>query len=519
MRHKDFALLHFQFGFYTFLTSVMEDDCIFSLDQDDRKQSVAQDDSDSNQDDSSDSETDQPTKEIKKGQKKKESAFLVHESLWIDYVRGDKEPTLDEIAKMVKEVNASTKTNQKKQALMRHPSCSKIHLYVCNPFWQFYNSSTRVKKTLNNPDVRIQPKQVKSIFELLDLLKTRSVTGNAALAAICAFINKNRKHEQLIYSILDKNLKIRCQAKTINCVFKDLVPTFPVALALDRAKIPEGYIDFIKDDWFASRKYDGVRVLCIVRKGMTEFRSREGKVFVTLQALEKTINDFKLEEECVFDGELCIMEDGKENFKMAVSEAKKKSGTVANPRYLLFDMITLEEFEKGASTRTYSERIQHLKDTLKNRKYDPYLAITEQIRIRHEAHLEKLQTSAIERGWEGLILRKDCGYEGKRGNNMVKIKKFQDEEFKCIGLSVGKMRFIIEGKDTEIETMKNITIDHNGTEVNVGSGFTLEEREYFKDHPKEIVGKVVTIAYFEKTEDNSLRFPTFKCLHGKKRKL
>ena len=46
-------------------------------------------------------------------------------------------------------------------------------------------------------------------------------------------------------------------------------------------------------------------------------------------------------------------------------------------------------------------------------------------------------------------------------------------------------------------------------DVNVGSGFSLEERQKYNTDPSLIVGKKVTIKFFEKTE-TSLRFPIFK---------
>ncbi len=141
----------------------------------------------------------------------------------------------------------------------------------------------------------------------------------------------------------------------------------------------------------------------------------------------------------------------------------------------------------------------------------------------NEKHLEKLKETATKKEWEGILIRKDTGYEGKRSNNMVKIKQFSDAEFKCIDMTIGNMRFIVDGKDVEIETMRNITIDLDGNPVDVGSGFSLEERNLYKENPQLILDKIVCISYFETSTDKngkpSLRFPTFKGLYGKKRKL
>jgi DNA ligase-1 len=257
-----------------------------------------------------------------------------------------------------------------------------------------------------------------------------------------------------------------------------------------------------------------------VKKGLAEFRSRKGLVFVTLQKLERIINNFKLREDVVFDGELCIIDEhGKEDFKQAVSEIRKKSGTIQNPRYIVWDMLTLEEFESKKGSRVYSERIEHMREFLSNKQYDPVMAITHQIPLESEEHLDKLRSTAISRKWEGLILRKDCGYEGKRSNNMLKVKEFIDAEYKVLDIKTSNQRFVVEGKDTEIEVLASVSICHNGKMVDVGSGFSEKEKIHFKKHPEDIIGKVITVTYMEETEDGSLRFPTFKMLHGEEREV
>ena len=42
----------------------------------------------------------------------------------------------------------------------------------------------------------------------------------------------------------------------------------------------------------------------------------------------------------------------------------------------------------------------------------------------------------LERGWEGFMLRKNVGYEGKRSKNLVKVKKFHDAEYEVLGWDV-----------------------------------------------------------------------------------
>jgi DNA ligase-1 len=61
-------------------------------------------------------------------------------------------------------------------------------------------------------------------------------------------------------------------------------------------------------------------------------------------------------------------------------------------------------------------------------------------------------------------------------------------------------------------------IKHKDNIVRVGSGFAIDQRQEFYKYPKKILGKIITVQYFEESKNQdggiSLRFPTFKILHG-----
>jgi len=98
---------------------------------------------------------------------------------------------------------------------------------------------------------------VLSVGDLMTKLADRELTGHAALATICATVeNLNDDLKDIVYNMLDKNLKIRMDAASINKVFPGLITVFEVSLCnvyADRSH----KVDFEKDDWYASRKLDG----------------------------------------------------------------------------------------------------------------------------------------------------------------------------------------------------------------------------------------------------------------------
>ena len=121
---------------------------------------------------------------------------------------------------------------------------------------------------------------------------------------------------------------------------------------------------------------------------------------------------------------------------------------------------------------------------------------------------------AEDSGYEGVMLRKNVGYEGKRSKHLLKCKKFSDAEYVVQLVVSDKMRFIEAGKDVERETLSHVIIIHKGHEVRVGSGFSKQQREKYHHHPELLLGKTITVQYFEETLNQeggvSLRFPTVK---------
>ena len=112
------------------------------------------------------------------------------------------------------------------------------------------------------------------------------------------------------------------------------------------------------------------------------------------------------------------------------------------------------------------------------------------------------------------MLRKNVSYVGKRSKDLLKVKKFYDEEYTVKGIEFGDMRYIKDGVEVEEEMVSNITIEHKGNTVGVGSGFSMDERKKYFKNPELLVGKTVTIQYFEESKNKdgeySLRFPVLK---------
>jgi DNA ligase-1 len=122
---------------------------------------------------------------------------------------------------------------------------------------------------------------------------------------------------------------------------------------------------------------------------------------------------------------------------------------------------------------------------------------------------------ASDGNWEGFMLRKDVGYEGKRSKNLLKVKTFHDAEYTVIDADFSPMAVVRNGKEKQETMLAQVYIEHKGHIVKVGSGFSQEQR--IKYMSSDIIGKTITVQYFEETNNDkggiSLRFPTVKHIY------
>jgi DNA ligase-1 len=387
----------------------------------------------------------------------------------------------------------------------------KILLYTYHPLWQYNVTSDNLKKKSS-----LKGKTHDTIFKLLDALNSRSITGHDAIGAVNSFIDQHEEYEELIHCIIDKDLKTRAGDKIINKAIPDHIPEFSVALA---DKYDPNIVDW-KDGWYVSRKIDGARCIAVVdNNGNASFYSRTGKTFETLDIVAGGIKALGISN-VVFDGELCLVdENGNEDFQGIMKQLKKKDHTIPNPSYKIFDMISHDEFytKKGESNKTYSHRLNNLKEVMKNNSC-PCLSVLEQDRVKNDDHFAEWVAKANENSWEGCMLRADEPYKGKRSKDLLKYKSFSDDEYEVVDVEMGPFRYVKNGAEHEETMLSCVTIQHKGYNVRVGSGFSIEQRQDFYKHPKKILGKVITVQYFSESKNQdgglSLRFPTFKILHG-----
>lgn len=416
----------------------------------------------------------------------------------------------DKLKSAVDDLQSDSSSTSKVELLKRHLKddfVKKCFFYAYNPLYQFHVTSSLCKKKKS-----ISDGGHKDIFALLDDLRSRRITGHEAVGAVNAFVGRHEEHSDLIYSIIDKDLKTRTAEKVINKAVPGLIPEFEVALS---EKFDEKIVDFSKGEWYASRKLDGVRCLIVAdEKGKVTCFSRQGKIFETLGRVEESVEKLGLKS-LVIDCEVCLLDGDADDFQGIMKLIRKKDFTIPNPVCKVFDLLTLDEFSSRKSKRKLSERLADIPSKIP--AGHEILQTLPQTIVKDRDHYESMMEDAASNGWEGLILRRDAPYQGKRSKDLLKCKNFHDAEYVVKAVEMGPFRYVCGGQEKEEEMLSCVTIEHKGHDVRVGSGWSIEQRKAFHKKPSDILGKTIGVQYFEETRNQdggiSLRFPTVKIVY------
>ena len=248
--------------------------------------------------------------------------------------------------------------------------------------------------------------------------------------------------------------------------------------------------------WYISRKVNGVRCLIYFdgKNIRTASRGATNYDIAIIHIIQHPILEefFKNHPDAILDGEV-FKKDWSLNKISGICRSQKTVNDGKDLQFYWYDIVDLEQ--------SFSERwkiMQEWSKELQLSDFDPYKYFSDsdlhiqflpQELISGFENMKKLHDEWVKEGWEGAVIRNpDSVYKpGSRGNDWIKIKVYQDAEYPIIGLSEGlrdeDMCFILETP--------------NGQRFNCKPIGDREQKQWYRDHIDELVGKNLTIKYFE----------------------
>ena len=357
----------------------------------------------------------------------------------------------------------------------------------------------------------------KTIFDVFKYLENHKTGTDSDIRTVQWYrkqICKNDEEVEFFNRVVTKDLPLGCDVKILNSVWKGLIPTFSVGLCdvyYKNLKLVDGTEDFILDS-----KTDGCRCVAIKENGNVRLVSRQGKSWFGMVEIENALKESPYDN-IVFDSEITILNPqnypSKDVYKMTTKIVSTKDEEKHGLQLNCFDYMTLDEWNKQESKYPCIERKSQLEEIIKNIN-SPYLVYVENLYVGHDVNkIEEFMSGIVrEKDMEGLVL-KFClsKYEWKRSKNWLKIKQMDELDAYIVGYTEGK---------NQLSNMLGTfvcEIDHptfGKLHFDCGSGYSLDERKRFWEEKDNLIGRVISVQYFEQTinEDTqvkSLRFPVF----------
>ncbi len=238
--------------------------------------------------------------------------------------------------------------------------------------------------------------------------------------------------------------------------------------------------------WLGSYKHDGVRMLLFMRDGEVHTASRGGQDYdipaTYIRNDPYVIKLFKENEGLILDGELY-----RHGWNLqTLSGLSRREELTEEHKELVFHCYDIVDLQTP-----FKFRAARLGKFDEERPDNSRIIFVEHRPVKGLDQIMLMHNEAVANGYEGLVIRDpEKEYKcGARDNRMLKIKEFSDSEFKILGLVEGlrdeDMCFLMETED--------------GTQFKAKPIGDRAQKQWYRDHLDEIIGKMGTVKYFGMT--------------------
>ena len=229
----------------------------------------------------------------------------------------------------------------------------------------------------------------------------------------------------------------------------------------------------LSGSYYSQPKIDGIRMSAENVNGSITLYTRQGNIIQNCREIKEELKSF-LPEGMTIDGELFY-----KNFQTSLSDFQKEG---SNLQFIVFDL-----YNEELKMKPYIKRFKMLQKLVLDRSKVKVIPMNEKPVTANMKHEELNKWVSL--GYEGLILRKNAHWEEGRSENLLKMKKFFDEEFIC----------------QEVQKTEKSFIAHFLTHE--GKPFSTKATESFYKMRKKYIGKPCTVRFQEYSSKGIPRFP------------
>lgn len=343
-----------------------------------------------------------------------------------------------------------------------------------------------------------------NISELLDKLNKRELVGNDACKQARLMCNRlNYEYQEVFCQIFDRDLKLGLNVKSLNKIFKGLIPK-PNYCRCD--VFNEKNLRCMDFPAYLQLKCDGsYREICVSDNGV-EIHTRSGETDSN-PVFEQV---FKNAPKGYYLGEFTLGHADHPDADRSVSNGmlNSKNCDYSKIVFTVWDYLTDAEYTLQKNT-IYAERFENLKRCIPEHKQ---VDIVPCIMVYSVTDAIDKASEYMNKGLEGGVLKsQNMTFKNGTSKQQLKIKLRVEVEMRCIG-------FIKGNTGTKYHNKNKVIVFSNNEKTVYGrcSGMSDEMIRMVTDNPEMYIGKIFTVEFNDltKAENNdyyALSHPRFIC--------
>lgn len=327
---------------------------------------------------------------------------------------------------------------------------------------------------------------------VLNKLSAREVTGHKALEYARSYYNTlDDQHKKLFLHIIDRDLKIGVSEKTLNKVWKGMIPKPHYC----RCGVYSSSSKMIYPA-LIQLKCDGTYREAYVHNGAVEFKTRSGESYKNpvLEEIMKALPDG------YYTGEFTIGRADEPDMNRAEANGLINSDNPPYDRihYTVWDYLTDDEY-CFKSTRQYCERLACL-ESIVTKLNNCLLHVVPTCKVNNIDEALNIVSEWMKKGLEGGVLKSlNMKFKNGTSNEQLKIKLKVDADLRCIG-------FLKGAKGTKYENKNKVILFESSDGLLKGqcSGMTDAMVDEVTLNEHKYINTIVSIEFndLSKSQDN-----------------
>lgn len=264
---------------------------------------------------------------------------------------------------------------------------------------------------------------------------------------------------------------------------------------------------YLATNYVAQPKHDGCNTVMALRPdGSAETTSRTGEPNRAMGRAERALSSLLAPAIRTYGGLVALGEawwPGADQFS-EISGHFRRHQESDRLRMIVFDCLTLAEYEAGASGVGYMERLARLGTPAEwpiERDRIGLIRTYQEPALCPQEFCDKLVTKG---GYDGAIYRDPFGtWERGRGTTgeIIKIKRKLSFDLRVTA--------VYEGLGKNAGRAGAIGVSFRGNELRCNAGTDAEREQWYND-PSSIIGKIVEIEAMDYSSEGLLREPRYK---------